>query len=138
MMIAWISLSRIRIITTLVSFSSNIYHWHNVVFIYSVAVDDFDNDFILDIIVANYDSNNLLVLCGHDNGAFANMVLIQLEYAERISSRFEYILLIFAVRLRLDRELNFLSNDGIFKRGHWRKQKGKDMRISCTGFYSDP
>jgi hypothetical protein len=47
---------------------------------YSVAVGDFDNDFILDIVVANYGTNNLAVLRGYGNGTFGNRVLIQLEY----------------------------------------------------------
>ena len=42
---------------------------------YSVAVGDFNNDTILDIIVANYGTNNLGVLLGYGNGTFANMVL---------------------------------------------------------------
>jgi uncharacterized membrane protein len=39
---------------------------------YSVAVVDFDNDTVLDIAVANYGSNSLVVLFGDGNGTFPN------------------------------------------------------------------
>jgi predicted nucleotidyltransferase len=39
---------------------------------YSVAVLDFDNDTRLDIAVANYRSNNMVVLFGDGNGTFTN------------------------------------------------------------------
>jgi hypothetical protein len=39
---------------------------------YSVAVLDFDNDTQLDIAVANYGSNSLVVYFGDGNGSFAN------------------------------------------------------------------
>jgi hypothetical protein len=39
---------------------------------YSVAVLDFDNDTQLDIAVANYGSNSLVIYFGDGNGSFAN------------------------------------------------------------------
>jgi hypothetical protein len=41
------------------------------------AVGDFDNDTVLDIVVANYDNNNVGVLGGYGNGTFANIILFQ-------------------------------------------------------------
>jgi hypothetical protein len=49
----------------------------------SVAADDFNNDTILDIVVAYQDSNNLGVLLGHGNGTFANVILFSLGYGSR-------------------------------------------------------
>jgi hypothetical protein len=46
----------------------------------SVAVGDFNNDAILDIVVVNYRSNNLGGFLGHGNGTFAEMVLLSVEY----------------------------------------------------------
>jgi predicted nucleotidyltransferase len=39
---------------------------------YSVAILDFDNDTVLDIAVANYGSNSLVILFGDGNGTFTN------------------------------------------------------------------
>jgi hypothetical protein len=38
---------------------------------YSVAIGDFNNDTKLDIVVANYGSDNIAILLGYDNGSFA-------------------------------------------------------------------
>jgi hypothetical protein len=46
----------------------------------SVAVNDFNNDHLLDIVVAYQDSNNIGVLLGHGNGTFANVILFSLGY----------------------------------------------------------
>jgi hypothetical protein len=46
----------------------------------SVAVGDFNNDLILDNIVAFYDTNNIGVLLGYGNDTLGNAVLIALEY----------------------------------------------------------
>jgi hypothetical protein len=42
---------------------------------YSVAILDFDNDTVLDIAVANYGSNSLVILFGDGNGTFPNQSL---------------------------------------------------------------
>jgi hypothetical protein len=47
---------------------------------YSVAVGDFNNDTIPDIVVANYNANNLGILLGHGNGTFASVILLQMDY----------------------------------------------------------
>ncbi|CAF1569180.1 unnamed protein product, partial [Rotaria sordida] len=41
----------------------------------SVAVSDFNNDSLLDIVVANYGSNNLGVILGYGNGTFGNEMI---------------------------------------------------------------
>jgi hypothetical protein len=46
----------------------------------SVAVTDFNNDTILDIVIAYQDSNNLGVFLGHGNGTFANAISFSLGY----------------------------------------------------------
>jgi hypothetical protein len=69
-------------------------------------VGDFDNDFILDIIVANCDTNNVGVLRGYPDGTFANMVLIQLEYGS-------YPFSILVGDFNNDRKLDFVvANNG--------------------------
>ncbi|CAF3865131.1 unnamed protein product, partial [Rotaria sp. Silwood1] len=47
---------------------------------YSLAVEDINNDIILDIIVAIHDTNYLGVLLGQGNGTFASIILFPLEY----------------------------------------------------------
>ncbi|CAF3850144.1 unnamed protein product [Rotaria sp. Silwood1] len=47
---------------------------------YSLAVEDINNDTILDIVVAIHDTNYLSVLLGHGNGSFAHIILFPLEY----------------------------------------------------------
>ncbi|CAF4556191.1 unnamed protein product [Rotaria sp. Silwood2] len=47
---------------------------------YSLAVGDMNNDTMLDIVVANYDNNNLGVFIGHGNGTFANIIVFPLDY----------------------------------------------------------
>jgi regulator of extracellular matrix RemA (YlzA/DUF370 family) len=47
---------------------------------YSLAVSDFNNDTILDIIVANYGNNKLGVFLGHGDGTFANVTLFPMKY----------------------------------------------------------
>jgi hypothetical protein len=50
-------------------------------FPYSVAVGDFNNDTRLDIVVANYATNNLGVLLGYGNGTFASMISFPMDYS---------------------------------------------------------
>jgi hypothetical protein len=45
-----------------------------------VAVGDFNNDTILDIVVANYESNTLGVFLGDSDGTFAKMTVVSWEY----------------------------------------------------------
>ncbi|CAF1619070.1 unnamed protein product [Rotaria sp. Silwood1] len=45
-----------------------------------IAVGDFNNDTLLDIIVANYGTNNIGVLLGYGNGSFANVKLFRSSY----------------------------------------------------------
>jgi hypothetical protein len=52
--------------------------WYS--FPYSVAVGDFNNDTVLDIVVANYGISNLGVLLGYGNGTFASIILFHLDY----------------------------------------------------------
>ncbi|CAF5122775.1 unnamed protein product, partial [Rotaria sp. Silwood1] len=47
---------------------------------YSLAVEDINNDTILDIVVAIHDTNYLGVLLGQGNGTFASIILFPLEY----------------------------------------------------------
>jgi hypothetical protein len=47
----------------------------------SVAVADFNNDTRLDIVVANFDSNNVSVLLGYGNGSFANQTTYSINSA---------------------------------------------------------
>ncbi|CAF4932984.1 unnamed protein product, partial [Rotaria sp. Silwood1] len=81
---------------------------------YSVAVDDFNNDTIPDIVVANHGTNNLGVFLGYGNGAFAiytsipdPLVIsgdtIQKLAIDRIKSLITHILhLLFYVQYGLD------------------------------------
>lgn len=46
----------------------------------SVGIADFDNDTILDIVVANQGTNTLGVLRGYGNGSFACLILFSLNY----------------------------------------------------------
>jgi hypothetical protein len=47
---------------------------------YSVAVGDFDSDTLLDIIVANYRANDVVVLLGYGNGTFADPKMFSIGY----------------------------------------------------------
>ena len=47
---------------------------------YSLALDDFNNDDILDIAVANSGTNNILLLSGHGNGTFDNGTIYPIRY----------------------------------------------------------
>jgi len=47
----------------------------------SIAVGDFNNDIRLDIVVANFRSNNFGVVLGYGNGAFANQTTYFTESA---------------------------------------------------------
>jgi hypothetical protein len=47
---------------------------------YSLAVSDFNNDTILDIIVANYGNNKLGIFLGHGDGTFGNVILFSMKY----------------------------------------------------------
>ncbi|CAF4628800.1 unnamed protein product [Rotaria sp. Silwood2] len=46
----------------------------------AVAVGDFNNDTFLDIIVANYGTNNIGVLLGHGNSSFASIKFFSISY----------------------------------------------------------
>ncbi|CAF4726353.1 unnamed protein product [Rotaria sp. Silwood2] len=46
----------------------------------SVAVGDFDNDNILDIVIVNYGTNELIVLRGHGNDTFAIVTFFSMNY----------------------------------------------------------
>jgi hypothetical protein len=50
---------------------------------YYVAVGFFNNDTILDIIVANYGTNNVGIFVGHGNDTFARMVSFPMDYGSR-------------------------------------------------------
>jgi hypothetical protein len=52
----------------------------------SVAVSDFNRDYQLDIVVANFGTNNICVLFGYGSGSFANQVWYQLEFNAQPSS----------------------------------------------------
>ena len=47
---------------------------------YSIAVNDFNNDHILDIAIANFGTSTLLLLYGYGNGTFANQTSYSLGY----------------------------------------------------------
>src|SRR5579862_4071918 len=46
----------------------------------AVSVGDFNNDTLLDIIVANYGTHNVGMLLGDGNGSFANVKLFSIDY----------------------------------------------------------
>jgi hypothetical protein len=50
---------------------------------YSVAIADFDNDTFVDIIIANYDANNVGIFRGYGNGTFSDMVAFSTDYGSR-------------------------------------------------------
>ena len=50
---------------------------------YSVAIADFNNDMILDIIVTNIARNNLVLWLGRGNSTFAPLILLPLGYGSR-------------------------------------------------------
>jgi hypothetical protein len=52
----------------------------------SVAVGDFNRDYQLDIVVANFGTNDICVLFGYGNGSFANQVWYALEFNAQPSS----------------------------------------------------
>jgi hypothetical protein len=73
---------------------------------YSVAVGDFNNDTILDIIVANYGTNNLCVLLGLGNGTFASLILFSMNYGSHPFS-------VVVGDFNSDKKLDFaVANDG--------------------------
>ena len=47
---------------------------------YFVVVVDFDNDNILDIIVANYGTNTVDILRGYGDGSFTSPIVFPLKY----------------------------------------------------------
>ncbi|CAF1202596.1 unnamed protein product [Adineta steineri] len=47
---------------------------------YSVAVNDINNDSILDIAVTNYASSEISLFLGYSNGTFANQIIYAMEY----------------------------------------------------------
>ena len=47
---------------------------------YSVAVADFNNDSLLDILVANHGTNNIGIFLGYGNGLFADQMMVAIEY----------------------------------------------------------
>jgi len=52
---------------------------------YSIAVEDFNNDTLLDIVVANYGINSIGVLLGYGNGNFANQIITSLGSSRPLS-----------------------------------------------------
>ncbi|CAF3314411.1 unnamed protein product [Rotaria sp. Silwood2] len=52
---------------------------------YFIAVGDFNNDQHLDIAVANYDTNNVGILLGHDDRAFSNQIAFSIDPSHPIS-----------------------------------------------------
>jgi hypothetical protein len=48
---------------------------------YSVAVCDFNNDTTLDVIIANYGTNNVVILLGYGDGTFGNLISLTMKYA---------------------------------------------------------
>jgi hypothetical protein len=49
----------------------------------SVAVGHFNRDYQLDIVVADFDSNNVCVFLGFGNGTFASQTLYPMEYGSQ-------------------------------------------------------
>ncbi|CAF1252945.1 unnamed protein product [Rotaria magnacalcarata] len=47
---------------------------------YSIAIEDFNNDTLLDIIVANYDANNVVILLEQGNGTFEDPKVFSIGY----------------------------------------------------------
>ena len=75
---------------------------------YSVVVDDFDNDFIPDIIVVNYGSNNVVLFRRYRYGTFEEITLIQLKYG---SNPFA----VFVADINNDKKLDFVvANNGTY------------------------
>ncbi|CAF1951282.1 unnamed protein product [Rotaria magnacalcarata] len=52
---------------------------------YSIALSDLNNDFILDIVVANYENKSIGVFLGKDNGTFTNQTVYSLNSASLYS-----------------------------------------------------
>jgi hypothetical protein len=52
---------------------------------YSVAVEYFNDDTLVDIVVANYGTNSVDVFLAHGNGTFANPILISLGSSHPLS-----------------------------------------------------
>jgi hypothetical protein len=50
---------------------------------YAVGVGDFDNDTRLDIVVANYGSNNVNIFLGYGNGSFADRLVFNTGFGSR-------------------------------------------------------
>ena len=73
---------------------------------YCVVVGDFDNDFILDIIVANHGSNDIVLLHGDGYGSFVRMQAIQLKYKS-------HPIALFVADFNNDKKLDFVvANNG--------------------------
>ena len=53
--------------------------------LYSLAISDFNNDSYLDIVVANYDINNIGILLGYGNGTFHDQKVIPLGASHPLS-----------------------------------------------------
>jgi hypothetical protein len=70
----------------------------------SIAVEDFNNDNQLDIIVANYGTGNIGILFGHGNGSF----LAQITYSIGVNSHPQYITV---ADLNKDNELDVIIVD---------------------------
>ncbi|CAF3377229.1 unnamed protein product [Rotaria socialis] len=47
---------------------------------YSITIADFNNDTLLDIIVTNYDADNVVILIGHGNGTFEDPKVFSIGY----------------------------------------------------------
>jgi hypothetical protein len=73
---------------------------------YSVAVGGFNNDTILDFVVANYRTNCVGVFLGYGNGKFASMILFPMEYGS-------HLFFVVVGDFNNDRKLDFdVANDG--------------------------
>jgi len=73
---------------------------------YSLAVGDFNNDTVLDFVVANYGTNNVGVFLGYGDGTFANMIVFPMKYGSHPFS-------VVVDDLNNDRKLDFaVANDG--------------------------
>ncbi|CAF3084775.1 unnamed protein product [Rotaria sp. Silwood2] len=53
---------------------------------FSVAVSDFNNDTMLDIVVSNYLDDTITILCGYGNGSFDKMLTYFIGYGSRPTS----------------------------------------------------
>jgi hypothetical protein len=77
---------------------------------YSVAIGDFDNNTLLDILVANYANDNVVILLGHGNGTFENAKVFSMGYG---SSPFFVVVSDFNRDKKLDFGVANYGNDNL-------------------------